>query len=68
MPATLPLRAVSIIGSYVGSPAEMGTMMALARQCTLPELPLSTRPIAEVNQALQDLRSGAIRGRVVLQP
>ncbi len=68
MPATLPLRAVSIIGSYVGSPAEMGEMMALARQGTLPALPLSTRPMAEVNLALQDLRSGAIRGRVVLQP
>jgi alcohol dehydrogenase/propanol-preferring alcohol dehydrogenase len=68
MPATLPLRAVSIIGSYVGSPAEMGEMMALARQGTLPALPLSTRPMAEVNLALQDLRSGAVRGRVVLQP
>jgi alcohol dehydrogenase/propanol-preferring alcohol dehydrogenase len=68
MPATLPLRAVSITGSYVGSLAEMGEVMALARQGGLPALPVNTRPLADVNQALQALRSGHIRGRTVLQP
>jgi alcohol dehydrogenase/propanol-preferring alcohol dehydrogenase len=68
MPATLPLRAVTITGSYVGSLAEMGEMMALARQGGLPALPVTTRPLAEVNEALAALRSGAIRGRAVLQP
>lgn len=68
MPATLPLRAVTIAGSYVGSLAEMGALMALARQGGLPALPVTTRPLAEVNQALAELRSGAIRGRAVLLP
>jgi alcohol dehydrogenase/propanol-preferring alcohol dehydrogenase len=68
MPAMLPLRAVTITGSYVGSLAEMGEMMALARQGGLPALPVTTRPLAEVNDALAALRSGAIRGRTVLQP
>jgi D-arabinose 1-dehydrogenase-like Zn-dependent alcohol dehydrogenase len=68
MPATLPLRAVTITGSYVGSLAEMGEMMALARQGKLPAMAVTTRPLAEVNEALADLRSGAIRGRAVLQP
>ena len=68
MPATLPLRAVSIVGSYVGSLAEMGEVMALARQGGLPELPVSTRPLGEVNEALAALRGGAVRGRTVLQP
>jgi alcohol dehydrogenase/propanol-preferring alcohol dehydrogenase len=68
MPATLPLRAVTITGSYVGSLAEMGEMMALARQGGLPALPVTTRPLAEVNEALAALRGGAIRGRAVLQP
>jgi alcohol dehydrogenase, propanol-preferring len=68
MPATLPLRAVTITGSYVGSLAEMGELMALARQDTLRPLPVTTRPLAEVNEALAALRGGAIRGRVVLQP
>jgi alcohol dehydrogenase, propanol-preferring len=68
MPAMLPLRAVTITGSYVGSLAEMGEMMALARQGKLPEMAVTTRPLADVNEALAELRSGAIRGRAVLQP
>lgn len=67
-PAMLPLRAVTITGSYVGSLAEMGEMMALARQGMLPAMAVATRPLAEVNAALSELRSGAIRGRAVLQP
>lgn len=54
--------------SDVNLPAEMGEMMALASRGTMPTLSLRTRPMAEVSQALQNLRSGAIRGGVVLQP
>ena len=43
-------------------------MMALARQGKLPAMAVTTRPLAEVNEALADLRSGTIRGRAVLQP
>jgi alcohol dehydrogenase/propanol-preferring alcohol dehydrogenase len=68
MPATLPLRAVTITGSYVGSLTEMGEVMALARQGHLPALPVNRRPLAEVNEALEALRRGHIRGRTVLQP
>ena len=68
MPATLPLRAVTITGSYVGSLAEMGEMMALARLGSLPAMPVTARPLDEVNEALAALRSGAVRGRAVLQP
>ena len=68
MPAMLPLRAVTITGSYVGSLSEMGEMMALARQGKLPAMAVTPRPLAEVNEALSALRSGAIRGRAVLQP
>ena len=62
MTAMLPLRAVTITGSYVGSLAEMGELMALARQGGLPAMPVTPRPLAEVNEALAALRSGAIRG------
>lgn len=67
-PAMLPLRAISIIGSYVGSLAEMAELMAVARRGGLPALPVTTRPLAEVNEALAALRDGAVRGRTVLQP
>jgi len=68
MPATLPLRAVTIVGSYVGSLSEMGEVMALARRGNLPAMAVTARPLAEVNEALAALRGGAIRGRAVLQP
>jgi D-arabinose 1-dehydrogenase-like Zn-dependent alcohol dehydrogenase len=66
--AMLPLRAVTITGSYVGSLAEMAELMALARKGGLPAMPVTPRPLAEVNEALEALGSGAIRGRAVLQP
>jgi len=39
--------------------------MALERQGGLPALPVTTRPLAGVNEALAALRSGAICGRAV---
>ncbi len=68
MPALLPLRAVRITGSYVGSLAEMGELMALARQGGLPAMPVTPRPLSAVNEVLAELHSGSIRGRAVLQP
>ncbi len=68
MPAMLPLRAVRITGSYVGSLAEMGELMALARLGGLPAMPVTPRPLSAVNEVLAELRSGSIRGRAVLQP
>ena len=66
--ALLPLRAVSIIGSYVGSLAEMQAVLAIARSGVLPELPVSTQPLATASQALADLRAGRVRGRTILEP
>jgi D-arabinose 1-dehydrogenase-like Zn-dependent alcohol dehydrogenase len=68
VPAMVAMKAVSVIGSYVGSLAEMQALMALARRGTLPSLPLSSRPLAQATQALDDLRAGRVRGRTVLRP
>lgn len=67
-PAMLALKAVRISGSYVGSPQEMGELMAMARAGQVPPLPLTTRPLAEADAALADLKAGRIRGRTVLVP
>jgi D-arabinose 1-dehydrogenase-like Zn-dependent alcohol dehydrogenase len=66
MPALLPLKALTITGSYVGSLQDMHELMALARQGRLPPLPVDTRPLAQVSQVLDELRGGRIRGRTVL--
>ena len=68
MPAMVSMKAVSIIGSYVGSLAEMQALMAIARQGRLPDLPLTARPLAQATLALDDLRAGRVRGRTILRP
>ncbi|MES2957023.1 MAG: alcohol dehydrogenase [Pseudomonadota bacterium] len=68
MPAMVSMKAVSVLGSYVGSLAEMQALMAIARQGHLPDLPLTTRTLAQASLALDELRAGRVRGRTVLRP
>ncbi len=64
----LPMRAITLQGSYVGSLTEMTELLDLVRRTGLPPLPVATRPLSEVNAALADLRAGKVVGRVVLVP
>ena len=63
-----PMRAMTIRGSYVGSLPEMAELLDLVSRKGLPPIPVATRPLAEVNDALNDLRAGKVIGRVVLTP
>ncbi len=62
------LKSITISGSYVGGLNDLRELVALAQRETLPEIPLDIRPLATVNQALDDLTKGRVVGRVVLQP
>ncbi len=64
----LPMRALTIQGSYLGSLKEMAELMELVRRQGLPDVPVTTRPLEAVNAAHADLRAGKIVGRVVLTP
>ena len=64
----IPMRALTIQGSYVGSVPEMAELMDLIKRTGLPNVPVATRPLAQVNEAMADLRAGKVVGRVVLQP
>ena len=64
----IPMRALTIQGSYLGSLAEMGELMELVKRTGLPDVPVATRPLDDVNAAMGDLRNGKIVGRVVLTP
>ncbi len=64
----IPMRALTIQGSYLGSLPEMAEMMDLVRRKGLPDVPVTTRPLDAVNAAHADLRAGKIVGRVVLTP
>jgi propanol-preferring alcohol dehydrogenase len=63
-----PMRAMAIQGSYVGSLTDMKELLDLVRRTGLPAVPLATRPLSEVNAALNDLRAGKVVGRVVVMP
>jgi len=65
---TLPLRAMTVQGSYVGSLNEMAELLDLVRRKGAPELPVATRPLAAVNDALNELKDGKVIGRLVLTP
>lgn len=60
-------RAVTIQGSYVGTVAELKEVVALARAGKLKSIPIEKRPLADVSRTLDQLKAGAIIGRVVAQ-
>ena len=64
----IPMRALTIQGSYVGSVPEMTELMDLVRRKGLPDVPVSTRPLKDVNAVHDELRAGKVTGRVVLTP
>lgn len=66
--ALLPLRAITLRGSYVGTPAEQAELLALVRREGMPALPITTRPLSEANAALGELKAGKLLGRAVLVP
>jgi D-arabinose 1-dehydrogenase-like Zn-dependent alcohol dehydrogenase len=63
-----PLRELTVAGSYVGSLEEARELMALVRAGRIRPIPVHERPLSEANGALNDLRAGAVTGRVVLRP
>ncbi len=64
----IPMRALTIQGSYVGSVPEMAELMDLIRRTGLPPVPVATRPLDDVNAVMDQLRAGKVVGRVVLTP
>ena len=59
-------RAIGIVGSYVGNLRELKEVVALAKKKKLKPTPVATRPAAEVNAILENLKAGKVLGRVVL--
>lgn len=65
---TIPLRPLTLQGSYVGTLAELRELVQLVRCARLQGIPITQRPLAEVNDALQALAQGHVVGRTVLVP
>ena len=68
VPAMLSLKALRIVGSYVGSLEEMHELLAIAKTGSLPPMPVSTRELSAASEMLDALAAGRVRGRTVLVP
>lgn len=66
--AMLPLRAITVSGSYVGSLREARDMLELIRTGSVSAIPIQTRTLNEANMCLDELRAGNVIGRLVLTP
>jgi D-arabinose 1-dehydrogenase-like Zn-dependent alcohol dehydrogenase len=64
----IPMRAMTLQGSYVGSLGEATELLALVKRAHIPAIPISRRPLDGADAALQDLRAGRLIGRAVLVP
>jgi propanol-preferring alcohol dehydrogenase len=63
-----PMKALTVQGSYVGSLPEIAELLDLVNRKGAPDVPVATRPLDQVNAALNDLRAGKVIGRVVVTP
>ena len=71
LPVSLPLmpvKSLTVQGSYVGTLEELQALVALGQAGKIPPIPLNLRPLDTAPQALDDLRAGKVRGRIILQP
>ena len=64
--ALIPMKAMSIIGSYVGNLAELRELMDLVRTGKVPPMPVHRYPLDEADSVLASLRAGKVLGRAVL--
>ena len=63
----MPIRALTVQGSYVGNVKELRELVALAQAGEVPALPVQTVPQRDANDALMRLRDGKVTGRLVLK-
>lgn len=64
----LPSRNLTLHGSYVGTLAEMRDLLDLQQSRSILAPPIAPLPMSEINDALDELARGAVRGRTVLLP
>jgi len=60
-------RALTIQGSHLGSVDELKQVVALAHEDKLKPIPIEKRPLSEVSRTLDELKAGAVVGRVVAE-
>ncbi|MDB5412014.1 MAG: uncharacterized protein JWR10_349 [Rubritepida sp.] len=62
----MPIRALTIQGSYVGSLKELRALVILAQEGKVPGIPIELDRMENANAALNRLRDGKVTGRTIL--
>ena len=62
----MPIRALTVQGSYVGNVKELRELMGIARSGKIASIPVANEPLRNADAVLNRLRAGKITGRVVL--
>ena len=62
------MKAITIQGSYVGNLRETKELLDLVREKNIAAIPVTPMPLAQANQALNDLQKGKLVGRAILTP
>lgn len=64
----IALKQLTIAGNFVGSLPQLKELVELAKSKDLPRAPLTHKPLeaSSVNESLEALRKGEVRGRIVL--
>jgi D-arabinose 1-dehydrogenase-like Zn-dependent alcohol dehydrogenase len=64
----IPIKAITIQGSYVGNLRETQELLDLVRTKKVAPIPVTPVPLAKAHDALVDLQKGRLVGRAVLTP
>ena len=64
----IPIKAMTLQGSYTGSLAELKELIDLVREAPMPLIPVRRRPLEQAFAALMELKEGKGIGRTVLAP
>jgi propanol-preferring alcohol dehydrogenase len=64
--AFIPMRAISILGSYTGSLPELKALLELVKEGKVKPIPVTEHPLDEASNVLTALRDGQVIGRAVL--
>ena len=62
----IPIKAVTIQGSYVGNVKELRALIDIAKKGLIPAIPVENTPQQNADAVLHRLKEGKITGRVVL--
>lgn len=63
----IPMRPLTIQGSYVDTVEELRELVELVKSKNVEAIPVTEYPIDQVNQAMQKLINGQVLGRLVLK-